>query len=164
MRQSDTATDTPFPQREDAEETYTLINEYKKLFNTVLVYAREWVQDETGPYQRQRVRWWSALALLRGLTSSPAAAAVTLYTCSSTADTESSEEVYAIGKRSVLGLGDQVAEVAALIGLGLAFRGNVENTIVRSRLEQALSIYRTVGDIDSVPSIEAILAKMEVTK
>jgi len=34
-------TDTPFPQREDAEETCTLTNEYKKLFNTVLAYTRE---------------------------------------------------------------------------------------------------------------------------
>ncbi len=98
--------DTPFPEREDAEETYTLTNEYKKLFNTVLAYARERVQDETGPHYRQRVRWWSALALLRSLASSPAAAAATLRTRSSTADTESPEEADAIGERSVLDLDD----------------------------------------------------------
>ena len=98
--------DTPFPERQDAEETYTLTNDYKKLFNTVLDYARERVQDETGPHYRQRVRWWSALALLRSLASSPAAAAATLRTRSSTADTESPEEADAIGERSVLDLDD----------------------------------------------------------
>lgn len=96
--------DTPFPKRKDAEETYTLTNEYKKLFTTVLDYARERVQDETGPRHRQRVRWWSALALLRSLASSPAAAAATLRTRSSTADTESPEEADTIGERSVLDL------------------------------------------------------------
>jgi superfamily II DNA or RNA helicase len=98
--------DTPFPERQDAEETYTLTNEYKRLFNTVLDYARERVQDETGPHHRRRVRWWSALALLRSLASSPAAAAATLRTRSSTADTESPEEADAIGERSVLDLDD----------------------------------------------------------
>jgi superfamily II DNA or RNA helicase len=98
--------DTPFPQREDAEETYALSNEYKKLFNTVLDYARERVRDPSGPRHRQRVRWWSALALLRSLASSPAAAAATLRTRSSTADTETPEEADVIGERSVLDLDD----------------------------------------------------------
>ena len=99
-------TDTPFPKREDAEETYSLTDGYKALFNTVLAYARERVQDDSGPHYRRRVRWWSALALLRSLASSPAAAAATLRTRSSTADTETAEEADAIGERSVLDLDD----------------------------------------------------------
>ena len=59
--------DTVFPEREDAERTYTLSRQYKKLFNSVLDYARERVLDDTGDQHRQRVRWWSALALLRSL-------------------------------------------------------------------------------------------------
>ena len=98
--------DTPFPKREDAEETYSLTDAYKALFATVLTYARERVQDDSGPHYRQRVRWWSALALLRSLASSPAAAAATLRTRSSTADTETAEEADAIGERSVLDLDD----------------------------------------------------------
>lgn len=98
--------ETVFPDREDAEETYTLTNEYKKLFNDVLDYARERVRDETGPRHRQRVRWWSVLALLRSLASSPAAAASTLRTRSSTSETESTDEADQVGERAVLDLDD----------------------------------------------------------
>ncbi|NVM56675.1 MAG: DEAD/DEAH box helicase, partial [Desulfobacterales bacterium] len=64
-------TQTPFPAREEAEETYVLGegSDYKRLFERVLNYARETVADlEEGTF-RQRVRWWSALALLRSLAS-----------------------------------------------------------------------------------------------
>jgi superfamily II DNA or RNA helicase len=97
---------TPFPEREDAEATYALGNEYKKLFASVLAYARERVQDRSGGGHRQRVRWWSALALLRSLASSPAAAAATLRARSSTVETETVEEADLVGERSVLDLDD----------------------------------------------------------
>jgi len=99
-------TNTPFPEREEAEETYLLGNEYKKLFQSVLAYARERVLDKSGSVQRQRVRWWSALALLRSLASSPAAAAATLRTRSSTAELEEEGEIDAVGERAVLDLDD----------------------------------------------------------
>ncbi|PIZ25567.1 MAG: ATP-dependent helicase, partial [Chloroflexi bacterium CG_4_10_14_0_8_um_filter_57_5] len=67
--------DTPFPERQESESTYKLSPEYKRLFERVLDYARETVRDTSGGQFRQRVRWWSALALLRSLASSPAAAA-----------------------------------------------------------------------------------------
>ncbi|MBN1811809.1 MAG: DEAD/DEAH box helicase [Anaerolineae bacterium] len=98
--------DTFFPERHDAEETYTLGNEYKKLFNDVLDYARERVQDASGSLHHQRVRWWSVLALLRSLASSPAAAAATLRTRSGTAETETAEDADAVGERAVLDLDD----------------------------------------------------------
>lgn len=98
--------DTEFPEREDAEATYSLTPEYKRLFNNLLEYARERVMDESGSIQRQRVRWWSALALLRSLASSPAAAAATLRTRSGTADTETADEADEIGERAVLDLDD----------------------------------------------------------
>jgi superfamily II DNA or RNA helicase len=99
-------TDTAFPEREETEVSYILSNEYKKLFGTVLDYARERVTDESGTQQQQRVRWWSALALLRSLASSPAAAAATLRTRSGTAEAESAEEADIVGERSVLDLTD----------------------------------------------------------
>ncbi len=99
-------TDTIFPDREEAEATYTLTNEYKKLFNTVLDYARERVQDESGEQHHRRVRWWSALALLRSLASSPAAAAATLRTRSVTVETQDAAEADAVGERAVLDLDD----------------------------------------------------------
>ncbi len=98
--------DTPFPEREELEETYKLSPEYKKLFERVLRYARETVTDAAGDRRRQRVRWWSALALLRSLASSPAAAAATLRTRAAAADTETPEEADEIGRRTVLDLMD----------------------------------------------------------
>jgi superfamily II DNA or RNA helicase len=97
---------TTFPSREDAEETYSLTPDYTALFDTVLDYARERVQDTGDNRRSQRVRWWSALALLRSLASSPAAAAATLRSRSSTADTDTPEEADVVGERAVLDLDD----------------------------------------------------------
>ncbi len=97
--------DTPFPSRESREETYNLTPEYKKLFERVLSYARETVQDPAGGSEhRRRVRWWAALALLRALASSPAAAAETLRNRAQAADTTTPEEADEVGRRSVLDL------------------------------------------------------------
>jgi superfamily II DNA or RNA helicase len=97
-------TDTPFPSREDREETYALGegSDYRRLFDRVLDYARETVQDQAGGHYRQRVRWWSALALLRSLASSPAAAAATLRNRAASADAGTPEEADEIGRRTVL--------------------------------------------------------------
>ncbi|HOU14098.1 MAG TPA: helicase-related protein [Anaerolineae bacterium] len=103
--------DTIFPAREEAEATYTLSNETKKLFTTVLDYARERVMDTSGTQYHQRVRWWSALALLRSLASSPAAAAATLRTRSATVETENADEADLIGERAVLDLDDVDGEM-----------------------------------------------------
>lgn len=94
--------DTPFPGREDAEQAYKLSDQYKRLFERVLRYARETVQDADSSHYRQRVRWWSALALLRSLASSPAAAAATLRTRAATVETETAEAADEIGRRTVL--------------------------------------------------------------
>jgi superfamily II DNA or RNA helicase/predicted transcriptional regulator len=102
-------TDTPFPTREggDVEETYKLSDDYKRLFERVLKYAREIVSNPAdGNQHRQRVQWWSALALLRSLASSPAAAAATLRTRAASADTETVAEADEIGRRGVLDIVD----------------------------------------------------------
>src|SRR5581483_11447940 len=52
------------------------------------------------------VRWWSALALLRSIASSPAAAAATLRSRAASADTETPEEADEVGRRTVLDLID----------------------------------------------------------
>jgi hypothetical protein len=96
--------ETPFPNREEAEEHYTLSPEYRKLFERVLRYAREKVQDDTAGGVRQRVRWWSALALLRSLASSPAAAAATLRNRSAPSESETIAEADELGRRTVLDL------------------------------------------------------------
>ncbi len=101
---------TPFPDREYLNDedhplhdlcTHTLTPEYRQLFQRALDYARKVVRTSDATY-RQRVRWWSALALLRSLASSPAAAAATLKSRAATAAAETDEDVEAIGVRTVL--------------------------------------------------------------
>jgi superfamily II DNA or RNA helicase len=96
--------ETLFPQRIEKEETYKLSPEYKNLFGRVLAYARETVLDAEGGLHKQRVRWWSALALLRALASSPAAAQATLLNRASTAETITAEEANEVGRQTVLDL------------------------------------------------------------
>lgn len=99
--------ETPFPEREPAqEETYRLTDDYRRLFDRVLTYARETVSVPGEVGYRQRVRWWSALALLRSLASSPAAAAATLRNRAATVVAETTEDVDEIGRRTVLDLMD----------------------------------------------------------
>jgi len=102
---------TRFPSREgqDLEVTYNLSPEYRKFFERVLGYARETVKDTSGSTFHQRVRWWSALALLRSLASSPAAAAATLRTRASGIETENEDEANEIGRLTVLDLMDEEA-------------------------------------------------------
>lgn len=72
-------TTTPFPQREALDATYDLSPAYRELFERAYDFCAEIVQtgrqlDE----RRRRVRYWGALALLRCVMSSPAAAVATL--------------------------------------------------------------------------------------
>ena len=91
--------DTHFPERVNAELSYTLTPEYKRLFNRVLTYARETVKDESGGQFHQRVRWWSALALLRSMASSPAAASATLRARATPLEADSPQKADEIGRR-----------------------------------------------------------------
>jgi len=70
-----------FPDRRSAEVTYKLTGAWGQLFNDVLTYARELVERSEGQALReQRMNWWAALALLRCISSSPAAAVNALRT------------------------------------------------------------------------------------
>jgi superfamily II DNA or RNA helicase len=70
-----------FPVRESREATYSLTGDWGRLFDDVLDYARGMVRRaEGGTKLEQRMSWWAALALLRCVSSSPAAAALALRT------------------------------------------------------------------------------------
>src|SRR5690606_2558499 len=70
-----------FPVRESREATYKLTGDWGRLFDDVLDYARGMVKrSEGGTKLEQRMSWWAALALLRCVSSSPAAAALALRT------------------------------------------------------------------------------------
>jgi superfamily II DNA or RNA helicase len=102
--------DTPFPDRATTEETYKLHEDYRKLIDRVLNYARETVTDaDVLGTVRQRVRWWSMVALLRSLASSPAAAVTTLRNRAATQQAISDEEADEIGRAVVLDEDDEAA-------------------------------------------------------
>jgi hypothetical protein len=64
-----------FPQREPVEQTYTLSPAYRRLFDAVYEFCTEIVESgRLLQAHRRRMRWWSALALLRCVMSSPQAA------------------------------------------------------------------------------------------
>jgi len=70
-----------FPERFSAEITYKLTGEWGRLFDEVLDYARDLVERAEGKgLLQQRMSWWAALALLRCISSSPAAAVNALRT------------------------------------------------------------------------------------
>ena len=99
---------TPFPEdRMSQERSYTLSGPYKELFDDVLQYARETVRDPEGGQLQQRVRYWSALALLRALASSPRAAAATLRTRAANLDAQDEAEADRLGRSAVLDLPDE---------------------------------------------------------
>jgi len=96
--------ETVFPERSDQEESYRLSAEYKKAFERAIQYVRQSVETSEGGRFQQRVRWWSALALLRAMASSPAAAAATLRNRAAVADAETLDQVDELGRKSVLDL------------------------------------------------------------
>jgi len=142
--------ETPFPQREDREDTYKLSPEYKRLFERVLEYARETVLDPSGGQFHQRVRWWSALALLRSLASSPAAAAATLRNRAAPADAENLEEADEIGQRTIMDIVvDEAADGSDVIPG--SDPGGEEDSAQRNRrrlLEMARAADDLLGDKD----------------
>jgi superfamily II DNA or RNA helicase len=68
-----------FPEREPADETYELSGPYRALFERTYAFCSEIVRTgERLEERRRRVRYWGALALLRCVMSSPAAAVAAL--------------------------------------------------------------------------------------
>ncbi len=64
-----------FPKRESLDKTYRLSKGYRELFNETFEFCSEIVRTGQDLNKRhQRVRYWGALALLRCVMSSPAAA------------------------------------------------------------------------------------------
>ena len=140
---------TPFPEREVTEATYKLSDAYKRLFDRVLNYARETVLTPGEGY-RQRVRWWSALALLRSLASSPAAAAATLRSRAATTEAETEDDVDEIGRRTVLDLmNDETSEgIDVIPGSDIGdLAGNADNHR-RRLLEMARAAEALQGNDD----------------
>ncbi|MBD3386395.1 helicase [candidate division KSB1 bacterium] len=65
--------DTPFPKRDSGEYAYDLSDAYGEFYDQVFDFAMGLTREEDFHQGRKRMRYWSALALLRGVMSSPAA-------------------------------------------------------------------------------------------
>lgn len=65
--------DTPFPERLAFEQAYNLSKDYAVFFADILDFARQLIRPDTTTNSPKRVQYWTALALLRGVMSSPAA-------------------------------------------------------------------------------------------
>jgi superfamily II DNA or RNA helicase len=90
---------TAFPaDRLFKDETYKLSPAYRSLLDDALAYASERVITAGSQGKREaRIAWWSAIALLRSLVSSPRAAAQTLVTRSAAAAADTPEEADRLG-------------------------------------------------------------------
>ena len=64
--------DTPFPKRDPGEYQYDLSPTYAAFYDNVLNFALGLIKGTEQKAGRARYRYWSALALLRGVMSSPA--------------------------------------------------------------------------------------------
>jgi predicted transcriptional regulator len=65
--------ETPFPERDPIEWAYDLSPNYDEFFQKILSFAKQLIASEPGKKQTRRVHYWTALGLLRGAMSSPAA-------------------------------------------------------------------------------------------
>jgi superfamily II DNA or RNA helicase len=91
--------DTSFPSdRHFSDMTYRLTPAYRALLEDAIAYAGERVSAAGDRGKREaRIAWWSAIALLRSLVSSPRAAAQTLRTRSAAAIADTAEEADRLG-------------------------------------------------------------------
>ncbi|MFG2432915.1 DEAD/DEAH box helicase [Streptomyces sp. NPDC048590] len=90
---------TAFPSdRYFKDETYKLSPAYRALLDDAIAYASDRVEAAGARGKREaRIAWWSAIALLRSLVSSPRAASQTLRTRSAAAVAASAEEADRLG-------------------------------------------------------------------
>ena len=134
--------DTKFPRdRTTREVAYTLGPKYKALFEDVLAYVRGQVSDRSGTVLEQRVRWWSALSLLRAMASSPRAAAATLQTRARAADADSAARADELGTVSVLDpTGDDSVENADLVAGSVLDNSGRESKLLRDLRARVLEM------------------------
>ena len=107
--------DTPFPTRHVAEESYLLDPDYKRLIVNIVLWAHRKLVDENGQAQK-RVRYWSLLALLRSLVSSPEAAVSTLRNRASNTDASTTTEADASIRTALLDLDSDAVTQDGVIG------------------------------------------------
>lgn len=150
-------TDTAFPERKDKEATYVFSKVYRVLFDDILAFARDYVSEEDGQKRRQRVRYWSALALLRCVSSSPAAAAATLRSRAAV-DEADEADVEEIGRRTVLDQGDDDDNVILDFSPGSDTEGSKE--VTRRKLLEFARRAEGIGAVEDL-KLQGIIRELK---
>lgn len=132
---------TCFPTRKDGAICWKLTPEYRKLFVDIISFAKELVGSATGEKRHQRMRLWSALALILTLASSPEAAKSTLLsrvvTTTGHSPEEEEKEADLIGQKSVLGCDFEEEDTSSDLSVGCRFDDDPEKNKLLDELAKA---------------------------
>lgn len=125
--------DTSFPTRLSLDLSYSFSNDFRQMFDAVLDYARDYVEEGEQKEQKGLARYWSALGLLRCLSSSPAAAIATLKNRVAISE-QAEESIENLGRRAVLDEDD--VEETAVMDEEFAGTDDADGSIMRKRQEE----------------------------
>ncbi|MEU5769575.1 helicase-related protein [Streptomyces asoensis] len=150
---------TAFPSdRFFKDETYKLSPEYRALLDDAIAYASERVEQAGGQGKREaRIAWWSAIALLRSLVSSPAAAAQTLTTRSAAAIAASAEEADKLGAP----LNSDAADSDALEGMDVAPGAETDESPVKSQLAELAELTEQLKGPEKDLKLKALIKHLK---
>ncbi|KOG34512.1 DEAD/DEAH box helicase [Streptomyces resistomycificus] len=150
---------TAFPSdRYFKDETYKLSPEYRALLDDAIAYASERVEEAGGQGKREaRIAWWSAIALLRSLMSSPAAAAQTLTTRSAAAIAASAEEADKLGAP----LNSDAADSDTLEGMDVAPGAETDEGPVKSRLAELAELAEQLKGPEKDLKLKALIKHLK---
>ncbi|KPC60650.1 DEAD/DEAH box helicase [Streptomyces chattanoogensis] len=155
------AEQTAFPSdRQFKDETYQLSPAYRALLDDAIAYASERVEAAGSQGKREaRIAWWSAIALLRSLVSSPRAASQTLRTRSAAASAADAKEADNLGAP----LTQDSSDGDALEGLDVAPGAQTEDAGARlaELADRAAELEGSGGDLKLkalIKHVKALLA------
>ena len=141
---------TVFPERLSREAPYRLGGEWGRLFNDVLDYARQLVAAAEGEsLLKQRMSWWAALALLRCISSSPAAATTALRT-----------------RIRALAEGAEAERVAALDRLGeeTVYDGDIDGDLSTDDSQPGVLDTDELAGHPDAPALQGFIARAEALR
>ncbi|MFZ5615265.1 MAG: helicase-related protein [Pseudomonadota bacterium] len=151
-----------FPVRESREATYKLTGDWGRLFDDVLDYARGMVKrSEGGTKVQQRMSWWAALALLRCVSSSPAAAALALRTRLNAVEGEpESQQIAELDQAAVETVMDGAADDALTLDESVP-AGTIESPEDAAALRQLIDRAEALRGMKSDPKLATLVREIQ---
>ena len=152
---------TPFPECVAKDQEWSLSPKYAELFDRALDYVDALVRNASKDARDQRVRWWTALSLMRSLSSSPAAAVATLNQRSRLApeDDGEFESLDVINERGRIATLDADANEVefvsdAALGVDLAKKQDRE---ARKELAELAKLAQEIRGVKNDPKLQKLL-------